>query len=42
MVKSIPYIAAMDENGVPSLNLFGVSDTDEPNGLEISFAVKQI
>ena len=35
------YIAAMDENGVPSLSLFGVTDTDEPNGLEISFAVKQ-
>lgn len=35
------YIAAMDENGVPSLNLFGVSETTEPNGLEISFAVKQ-
>lgn len=35
------YIAAMDENGVPSLNLFGVTHTNEPNGLEISFAVKQ-
>jgi len=34
------YIAAIDDNGVPTLNLFNVSDTDEPNGLEISFAVK--
>jgi hypothetical protein len=39
--KAYNYIAAMDENGVPSLNLFGVTETDEPNGLEISFAVKQ-
>lgn len=39
--KKYSYIAAMDENGVPSLNLFGVTDTNEPNGLEISFAVKQ-
>ena len=34
------YIAAMDESGVPSLNLFNISPIDEPNGLEISFAVK--
>jgi hypothetical protein len=34
------YIAAMDESGVPSLNLFNISPTTEPNGLEISFAVK--
>lgn len=34
------YIAAMDEAGVPSLNLFDISPTKEPNGLEISFAVK--
>jgi hypothetical protein len=39
--KKYSYIAAMDENGVPSLNLFGITDTSEPNGLEISFAVKQ-
>ena len=39
--KAYHYIAAMDENGVPSLNLFGVTETNEPNGLEISFAVKQ-
>lgn len=39
--KAYHYIAAMDENGVPSLNLFGVTETKEPNGLEISFAVKQ-
>ena len=25
----------MDENGVPNLSLFGVTETDEPNGLEI-------
>ena len=35
------YIAAIDDNGVPTLNLFNVCETDEPNGLEISFAVKQ-
>ena len=34
------YIASMDETGVPSLNLLGVFDTSEPNGLEVSFAVK--
>lgn len=34
------YIAAMDEEGVPTLNLFDISSTKEPNGLEISFAVK--
>jgi len=39
--KKYSYIAAMDESGVPSLNLFGITDTSEPNGLEISFAVKQ-
>jgi hypothetical protein len=39
--KAYNYIAAMDEGGVPSLNLFGVTETSEPNGLEISFAVKQ-
>ena len=39
--KAYNYIAAMDEGGVPSLNLFGVTETNEPNGLEISFAVKQ-
>ena len=31
----------MDEGGVPSLNMVGITDTKEPNGLEISFAVKQ-
>jgi hypothetical protein len=35
------YVAAIDDSGVPTLNLFSVSETDEPNGLEISFAVKQ-
>lgn len=39
--KKYSYIAAMDESGVPSLNLFGITDTNEPNGLEISFAIKQ-
>ena len=39
--KKLSYIAAMDENGVPSLNLISIKDTTEPNGLEISFAVKQ-
>ena len=39
--KKLSYIAAMDEEGVPSLNLIQVTDTNEPNGLEISFAVKQ-
>jgi len=39
--KAYAYIAAMDDNGVPSLNLFGVTDAKEPNGLEIKFAVKQ-
>jgi hypothetical protein len=34
------YIAAIDDSGVPTLNLFNTADTDEPNGLEISFAVK--
>ena len=34
------YVASMDETGVPSLNLLGVFDTAEPNGLEVSFAVK--
>ena len=31
----------MDEAGVPSLSLFGITDTDQPNGIEISFAVSQ-
>lgn len=35
------YIAAMDDAGVPTLNLIHSTDTNEPNGLEISFAVKQ-
>lgn len=35
------YVAAIDDSGVPTLNLFSVTDTNEPNGLEISFAVKQ-
>ena len=39
--KCYTYVAAMDEAGVPSLSLFGITDTDEPNGIEISFAVSQ-
>ena len=39
--KKYTYIAAIDDSGVPTLNLFHTSDTSEPNGLEISFAVKQ-
>ena len=39
--KKLTYIAAMDEGGVPSLNMVSITDTKEPNGLEISFAVKQ-
>jgi hypothetical protein len=38
--KSYTYIAAIDQEGVPNLNLISVADTNEPNGLEISFAVK--
>jgi hypothetical protein len=34
------YIAAIDDSGVPTLNLFNTCETDEANGLEISFAVK--
>jgi hypothetical protein len=39
--QKLTYIAAMDENGVPSLNLVSIKNTKEPNGLEINFAVKQ-
>lgn len=39
--KKYTYVASIDDSGVPALNLFNISDTDEPNGLEISFAVKQ-
>ena len=39
--KKYTYIAAIDESVVPTLNLFNTSHTSEPNGLEISFAVKQ-
>jgi len=35
------YIAAIDDAGVPTLNLIHSTETNEPNGLEISFAVKQ-
>ena len=35
------YIAAIDDSGVPTLNLIHSCETDQPNGLEISFAVKQ-
>ena len=39
--KKYMYVAAMDEVGVPTLNHLGTFDTDEPNGLEISFAVSR-
>jgi len=39
--KQYTYIAAIDDSGVPTLNLIHSCDTDEPNGLSISFAVKQ-
>jgi hypothetical protein len=39
--KKYTYVASIDDSGVPALNLFNISDTDEANGLEISFAVKQ-
>lgn len=39
--KKYTYVAAIGADGIPSLNLFSVSDTSEPNGLEIQFAVKQ-
>ena len=39
--KQYTYIAAIDDAGVPTLNLIHTTDTNEPNGLEISFAVKQ-
>lgn len=35
------YVAAMDETGVPTLNHISTTDTDEPNGMEISFATHQ-
>lgn len=35
------YIAAIDDAGVPTLNLIHSTSTTEPNGLEIGFAVKQ-
>ena len=34
------YIAAIDDAGVPNLNLIHSCETNEPNGLEIGFAVK--
>jgi len=34
------YVAAKDIRGMPTLNLLLVEDTNEPNGLEISFPVK--
>jgi len=39
--KQYTYIAAIDDAGVPTLNLIHSTDTNEPNGLEIGFAVKQ-
>ena len=34
------YIAAIDDAGVPNLNLIHSCETSEPNGLEIGFAVR--
>lgn len=39
--KKYTYVAAIGADGIPSLSLFGISDTSESNGLEIQFAVKQ-
>lgn len=36
------YIASIDETGVPVLNLMHTNPTNEPNGLEISFAVHRV
>jgi hypothetical protein len=38
--KKFVYIAAKDAKGIPTLNKMLVEDTKEPNGLEVSFAVK--
>lgn len=35
------YVNAKGEDGIPTINLFHSEPTDEPNGLQISFAVKQ-
>lgn len=35
------YINAKDEDGLPTLHKFHEQPTDQPNGLEISFAVKE-
>ena len=35
------YTLGYNENGIPELNEFAEYDTDEENGVEISFAVKQ-
>jgi hypothetical protein len=39
--KQYTYIASIGDDGVPTLNLMHSCDTSEPNGLEISFAVKR-
>jgi hypothetical protein len=35
------FACIMNERGIPEINYFGESPTDEPSGLEVSFAVKQ-
>lgn len=35
------FACVINENRMPEINYFGESETDEPNGLEVSFAVKQ-
>ena len=39
--RKYTYVAAMDEAGEPTLHLLDIAQTKEPNGLEVSFAVKQ-
>jgi hypothetical protein len=39
--KQYTYIASIGDDGIPTLNLMHSCDTTEPNGLEISFAVKR-
>lgn len=38
--KKFVYVNSKSANGVPTLNKMGEFDTDEPNGVEISFPVK--
>lgn len=40
--KSYHYVAFINEDGLPSISQMTVQDTNEPNGLEVSFAVKSV